>query len=52
MNMKKREIYDVSGDKVERKNQSCPRCGDGIYMANHPDRSSCGACGYTIWKKM
>jgi small subunit ribosomal protein S27Ae len=43
--------YDVKDNKVVRKNRSCPRCGDGIFLAEHGDRFSCGACGYTEWKK-
>jgi ubiquitin-small subunit ribosomal protein S27Ae len=37
---------NVSGDKVERKNKSCPKCGEGFFMAKHKDRSTCGKCGY------
>lgn len=38
--------YEKKGDKVERKNQFCPKCGPGIFMANHKDRRTCGKCGY------
>jgi len=48
---KKWEQYKVEGDKLQRKNRSCPRCGDGVFMAEHKDRLSCGACVYTEWKK-
>jgi len=40
------KIYDVKGDKVERKNNACPKCGPGFFLANHKDRKSCGRCGY------
>jgi len=36
------KIYD--GGKA--KNKSCPKCGPGIFMANHKDRSTCGKCKY------
>jgi len=39
--------YSVSGDKLERKNTFCPKCGVGFILANHKDRASCGKCGYT-----
>ncbi|MBR9702685.1 30S ribosomal protein S27ae [Candidatus Woesearchaeota archaeon] len=30
-----------------RKNRSCPKCGPGIFMAQHKDgRWACGKCGY------
>ena len=43
---KKWELYD-SKDKLGRKNKACPKCGDGVFLANHKDRLSCGKCGYT-----
>jgi small subunit ribosomal protein S27Ae len=48
--MKKREIYKVEGGKIVRQRKHCPRCGEGIYLAEHKDRVSCGACGYTEFK--
>ncbi|MBU0496516.1 MAG: 30S ribosomal protein S27ae [Candidatus Thermoplasmatota archaeon] len=48
--MKKREMYTISGDKLERKRRSCPKCGDGVFLAEHADRVSCGKCGYTEFK--
>lgn len=33
-------------DKGTRKNQTCPKCGPGVFLANHKDRLSCGKCGY------
>lgn len=44
---KKWEYYESSGDKVDRKRRSCPKCGGGVFMAEHKDRLSCGSCGYT-----
>ena len=47
---KKYQAYTVSGDKAERKNSFCPKCGVGVLMAEHKDRKCCGACGYTEFK--
>jgi small subunit ribosomal protein S27Ae len=38
--------YEKKGDKAERKNKFCPKCGDGVFMAKHKDRLSCGKCHY------
>ena len=43
--------YTVQGDSIKRKNVSCPKCGPSVLMANHSNRVSCGACGYTEFKK-
>lgn len=46
---KKWEHYKVSGDKIERK-KTCPKCGPGIFLAEHKDRFYCGSCSYTEFK--
>ena len=33
------------GGKTTRKN--CPRCGPGVFLADHKDRLYCGNCHYT-----
>lgn len=38
--------YEVSGGKLSRKNSFCPKCGVGVFMANHKNRKTCGKCGY------
>jgi ubiquitin-small subunit ribosomal protein S27Ae len=48
---KANEYYQVSGDKVERKNKSCPKCGQGNFMAKHKDRLVCGKCQYVEFIK-
>ncbi|MEE8400696.1 MAG: 30S ribosomal protein S27ae [Candidatus Hydrothermarchaeaceae archaeon] len=48
---KKWELYEVSENTLLRKNKFCPRCGEGIFMAEHKNRFSCGSCGYTEWKE-
>ena len=40
-------LYTISGDKIQRKNKSCPKCGQGIFLGIHKDRLHCGACKYT-----
>ncbi len=47
---KKYEKYTISGDKIERK-KSCPKCGVGIFLADHKDRLYCGKCHYVEFKK-
>jgi len=39
-------LYEKSGDKIARKNKSCPKCGAGIFMAKHANRATCGNCHY------
>jgi len=46
----KHKKYAVTGDKLERKGHPCPRCGPGIFLAEHGNRLSCGKCGYTEFK--
>ena len=48
--MKKREIFKVEGDKIIRQRRNCPKCGDGVFLADHKNRLSCGQCGYTEFK--
>lgn len=38
--------YVISGESL-KKSKSCPRCGQGIFLANHKDRLYCGKCYYT-----
>ncbi|MBU0756820.1 MAG: 30S ribosomal protein S27ae [Nanoarchaeota archaeon] len=33
------------------KNQFCPKCGPGFFMANHKNRWTCGKCNYVEFKK-
>jgi small subunit ribosomal protein S27Ae len=48
--MRKRELFKVEGDKIIRLRRSCPKCGEGVFLAEHTDRLSCGTCGYTEFK--
>ncbi|HLC65908.1 MAG TPA: 30S ribosomal protein S27ae [Candidatus Nanoarchaeia archaeon] len=42
----KYKLYKVTGDKVERKNRFCPKCGAGVFLSQHKDRVVCGSCQY------
>ncbi len=44
------KYYEIKDGKLERKKKTCPKCGPGVFMAEHKDRWHCGRCGYTIWK--
>jgi small subunit ribosomal protein S27Ae len=48
--MMKREIFRIEGDKIIRLRRNCPKCGEGVFLAEHKDRLSCGKCGYTEFK--
>ncbi len=41
-------LYAVEDGKLVRKNETCPKCGPGVFLANHPDRKSCGRCGFNL----
>ena len=51
MSSKKNELYKVEEGKVERLRKFCPKCGPGVFLAEHNDRYSCGKCGYTEFKR-
>ena len=51
-NVKVPALYEVKGDKVVRKKESCPKCGEGIFLAEHKDRKTCGKCSYMVLKKI
>ena len=44
-------LQEISGTQIKRKNNSCPKCGPGTFMAKHKDRETCGKCGYGVFKK-
>lgn len=47
---KKYMHYKLDGQKLI-KSKSCPRCGPGIFLANHNNRLYCGKCKYTEFSK-
>jgi len=50
-NTKQWEFLKIEENKIKREKRACPRCGSGIYMAEHNDRYYCGNCKFTEWKK-
>jgi ubiquitin-small subunit ribosomal protein S27Ae len=44
--------YELTGDKAKKKSKVCPKCGDGVFLAHHANRDSCGKCGYTEFRKV
>lgn len=40
-------LYAVHGEELSRTHKSCPKCGPGIFLAEHENRRSCGRCGYS-----
>jgi small subunit ribosomal protein S27Ae len=45
------KLYQVKDGKIHRTRQHCPKCGPGIFMAQHKGRQSCGNCGHTEFKQ-
>src|SRR4030042_21210 len=41
----------VEDGKVTRTRKHCPKCGPGVFMAEHDNRTTCGKCCYTEFKK-
>ncbi|MFZ0891557.1 MAG: 30S ribosomal protein S27ae [Thermoplasmata archaeon] len=40
-------LYATKGETLSRTHKSCPKCGPGIFLAEHANRRSCGRCGYS-----
>ncbi|MCD6215778.1 MAG: 30S ribosomal protein S27ae [Candidatus Aenigmarchaeota archaeon] len=40
------KLYEVKDGKVIRKNEPCPRCGAGTFLAVTKNRKYCGRCGW------
>jgi len=52
LGVSKKDFYAVSKEgKLERKKRHCPKCGPGVFLAEHANRLACGKCGYTEFKK-
>ncbi|MBN1645398.1 30S ribosomal protein S27ae [Candidatus Woesearchaeota archaeon] len=41
------KFFEKKGDSLQRKRKSCPKCGQGTFMAQHKGRITCGKCGYS-----
>jgi small subunit ribosomal protein S27Ae len=39
------KFYSIENGKIGRSNLFCPRCGLGVFMADHGDWWACGKCG-------
>jgi len=48
---KQSSYYKIEGDKAVRGRKFCPKCGPGIFLAEHNNRVTCGKCHYTEFKK-
>lgn len=48
--MKKIEFFKIEGDRINRIRKHCPKCGPGVFLADHKNRFSCGKCGYAEFK--
>jgi small subunit ribosomal protein S27Ae len=51
LRVSKKDYFKVEGDKLTRARKHCPKCGPGVFLAEHENRISCGKCGYTEFKK-
>jgi small subunit ribosomal protein S27Ae len=40
------KLYKMEGGKLTRKNEPCPRCGSGTFLAKYKARKYCGKCGW------
>ncbi len=40
-------LYEVRGEELVRTHRPCPKCGPGVFLAEHDNRRSCGRCGYS-----
>jgi small subunit ribosomal protein S27Ae len=43
--------YEFKDGKLVRTNPFCPRCGEGVAMADRGEWWSCGKCGTRWYKK-
>ena len=41
------KFYNIHENKTTKIKRECPRCGKGVFMAEHRDRFTCGKCGFT-----
>ncbi len=40
-------LYELKGDTLTRSHAFCPKCGPGVFLAEHANRRACGRCGYS-----
>ena len=41
------KLYEVKDNQLTRKNEPCPRCGAGTFLATYKERKYCGKCGWS-----
>ena len=41
------KLYEVKDGSLARKNEPCPRCGAGTFLATYKERKYCGKCGWS-----
>lgn len=46
------KLYEIKNGKVIRKNEFCPRCGSGAFLASFENRKYCGKCGWSKIEKI
>jgi len=46
------KLYGIDGNTLKRKNEQCPRCGAGIFLAKYKNRKYCGKCGWSQTEKI
>ncbi len=44
---KKSKHYVLEGGGIIKKGKECPKCGSGVFLAEHRNRLTCGKCGYS-----
>ncbi|MDO8556705.1 MAG: 30S ribosomal protein S27ae [Nanoarchaeota archaeon] len=42
--------YKVNGNALQKTKRECPKCGAGVFLADHKDRHYCGRCMYVEMK--
>jgi len=47
----KSSFYSTEGEILKRSKKNCPKCGEGVFMAEHKNRFSCGNCSFTEMKQ-
>ena len=45
------KYYKIDGESVVLLKKECPRCGKGVFLADHKERQSCGKCGFTQFNR-
>ena len=45
------KAYKVEGGALKRLRKTCPKCGSGVFLAEHKNRTTCGNCHYTEFMK-